>query len=201
MLAVTVPPPSAPRGKRTTRELRLALRDAMTAEARAEASARIAAAVEALLAARCAPGATIGLYAGKGTEVDTAPLAAAAARLGFAVAYPRVQAGRRTLAFHAVAEDALEVVPPFRLREPRPDAPPVALEAIAAFVVPGLAFDRAGGRLGWGRGYYDATLAQVPAALRIGVAFECQLVERVPAEAHDISLHYIITEAATHAVG
>ena len=177
------------------------MRDAMTAGARAQASARIAAAVEVRLVARCAPGATIGLYAGKGTEVDTAPLAAAVARHGLAVAYPRVQAGSRTLAFHAVTEEALAVVPPFGLREPRPDAPPVALEAIAAFVVPGLAFDRAGGRLGWGRGYYDATLAQVPGALRIGVAFDCQLVERIPAEAHDISLHYIITEAATHVVG
>ena len=173
----------------------------MTAEVRAQASARIAAAVELLLAARCAAGATIGLYAGKGSEVDTAPLAAAVARHQFVIAYPRVQAGSRALAFHAVGDAELVVVPPFGLREPRPDAPAVALEAIAAFVVPGLAFDRAGGRLGWGRGYYDATLAQVPAALRIGVAYECQLVERVPAEAHDISLHYIITEAATHAVG
>ena len=72
---------------------------------------------------------------------------------------------------------------------------------IAAFVVPGLAFDRAGGRLGWGRGHYDATLAAAsPAALRIGLAYERQLVPQVTREAHDMALHIIITEVATHVV-
>ena len=77
----------------------------------------------------------------------------------------------------------------------------VAVEEVAAFVVPGLAFDRAGGRVGWGRGHYDATLAAAsPGALRIGLAYECQLVEQVAREPHDAALHIIITEVATYTV-
>ncbi|HEX5061643.1 MAG TPA: 5-formyltetrahydrofolate cyclo-ligase, partial [Kofleriaceae bacterium] len=73
------------------------------------------------------------------------------------------------------------------------------LSEIAAVFVPGLAFDRAGGRIGWGRGYYDVTLAAAsPAALRIGLAFECQIIEHVPREPHDAALHYVVTEAAIY---
>jgi 5-formyltetrahydrofolate cyclo-ligase len=87
----------------------------------------------------------------------------------------------------------------FGLREPRETAPLVELAAVSAFIVPGLAFDRAGGRIGWGRGYYDVTLAAAnPQALRIGIAFECQLVEQVPRDPHDIHLHYVVTEAAVY---
>src|SRR5437867_2990352 len=69
------------------------------------------------------------------------------------------------------------------------------LPAIDAFVVPGLAFDRAGGRVGWGRGHYDATLAAArPDALRIGIAFECQVIDHVPHDPHDALLHYVVTE-------
>ena len=67
-------------------------------------------------------------------------------------------------------------------------------------LLPGLAFDRAGGRIGWGRGHYDATFAAAPSALRIGLAFERQVVEQVAREAHDEALHIIITEVATHVV-
>ena len=74
----------------------------------------------------------------------------------------------------------------------------IALSDIAAFAIPGLAFDRAGGRVGWGRGYYDATLAAAPQALRIGLAFECQIVESVPHDPHDVRLHYVVTEAAVY---
>ena len=67
-----------------------------------------------------------------------------------------------------------------------------------AFVVPGLAFDRAGGRIGWGRGHYDATLAAAPNARRIGLAFECQLVAEVPHAPHDVRLHFVVTELDTY---
>ena len=49
-------------------------------------------------------------------------------------------------------------------------------------------------------GHYDATLAKAPGALRIGIAFSCQLVEQVPQDPHDVPLHYVITEVATHQV-
>jgi 5-formyltetrahydrofolate cyclo-ligase len=178
----------------------LAIRDAMTGEARAAASATIADAASTLLQGRLAPGAVIALYAAKGSEVDTARIDGVARGHGWRVAYPRVSASARSLTFHTVGLD--ELAPSrFGLREPSADALAVGLDQIAAFVVPGLAFDRGGGRIGWGRGHYDATFAAAPpAALRVGLAFECQLVEHVAREPHDVALHIIITEVATHLV-
>jgi 5-formyltetrahydrofolate cyclo-ligase len=183
-----------------TRRTSLALRDAITAEERAAASAVICDAANALLAARMSPGAVVALYAAKGSEVDTQRIDAFARTRGLVVAYPRVKAQARLLAFHAVPPEAL-APSGFGLREPSADAPAVAIADIAAFVVPGLAFDRAGGRLGWGRGHYDATLAAAsPAALRVGLAYERQIVEHVAREAHDEPLHILITEVAAYQV-
>jgi 5-formyltetrahydrofolate cyclo-ligase len=183
-----------------TRRASLASRDAMTAAERAAASAAICDAANALLAARLSPGQVVTLYAAKGSEVDTTRIDAFARASGLTVAYPRVDGRARVLAFHAVPPEAL-APSGFGLREPSADAPAVALGDIAAFVVPGLAFDRAGGRVGWGRGHYDATFAAAgPAALRIGLAFERQVVDEVTREPHDAALHVLITEVATHVV-
>ena len=172
----------------------------MTAGDRAAASALICDAANALLAARLSPGVVVAVYRAKGSEVDTARIDDFARTRGWIVAYPRVIARTRVLGFHAVAPDEL-ARSGVGLHEPSADAPAVALDAIAAFVGPGLAFDRAGGRLGWGRGHYDATFAAAsPGALRVGLAFERQLVEHVAREAHDEALHIIITEVATHMV-
>jgi 5-formyltetrahydrofolate cyclo-ligase len=172
----------------------------MPAVQRVAASAAICDAANALLAAQLWSGAVVSLYAAKGSEVDTARIDEFLRRLGIAVAYPRVVADGRLLTFHTVALDELGPSR-FGLLEPSADAHAVAVTDIAAFVVPGLAFDRAGWRIGWGRGHYDATFAAASAsALRIGLAFECQLVPQVAREPHDMALHFIITEVATHAV-
>lgn len=179
-----------------TRRTVLSRRDALTDELRATASATIARDTATLLA-DLAPGAIVALYAPKGSEVDTTSIDASARARGLRIAYPRVVDGDRRLALHEVTRDEL-VAGRFGLREPRSDAPAIELPAVSAFVIPGLAFDRAGGRIGWGRGYYDATLAFAPAALRIGLAFECQLVESIPRDPHDAQLHYVVTEAAIY---
>jgi 5-formyltetrahydrofolate cyclo-ligase len=178
----------------------LARRDAMAVAERAAANVAICDAANALLAARAPRGAAVALYAAKGSEVDTGRIDACARAHGLVVAYPRVVEDERMLAFHAAAVD--ELVPaPFGLREPRAGAPRVEVADIAVFVVPGLAFDRGGGRIGWGRGHYDATLAAaLPSALRVGLAYECQVVDQVAREAHDVALHIIITEVATYTV-
>ena len=157
----------------------LSRRDALSVEERAAASAAICDAANALLAERVVPRAVVALYAAKGSEVDTS----------------------RMLMFHAVTLDELAPAR-FGLREPSADAPQVAVSDVAAFVVPGLAFDRAGGRIGWGRGHYDATFAAAsPTALRVGLAYECQLIDHVTPEPHDVALHILITEATTYVVG
>ncbi|MEM0360223.1 MAG: 5-formyltetrahydrofolate cyclo-ligase [Candidatus Diapherotrites archaeon] len=66
---------------------------------------------------------------------------------------------------------------------------------ISAIIVPGTAFDKKGNRLGYGKGYYDRYLAKLPKKTPIiGLAFECQLVEKIPSEKHDIKVHKIVTE-------
>ena len=178
----------------------LSRRDGLTVEERVEGSLRIADQVNALLADRLEPGAMIALYAAKGSEVQTSLIDVAARGRGLEVVYPRVVGDELPLAFHEV-EIAELVASRFGLREPHADRPAVALADIAAFIVPGLAFDRGGGRIGWGRGHYDATFAKAsPGAPRIGLAFECQLVERVPREPHDVLVNIIITEVTTHVV-
>jgi 5-formyltetrahydrofolate cyclo-ligase len=179
----------------------LSRRDALSVEERAAASAAICGAANALLAERVMPGAVVALYAAKGSEVETSRIDAAARDAGLVVVYPRVIDAARTLAFHAVTVDELAPAR-FGLREPSADAPAVALADIDAFVVPGLAFDRAGGRIGWGRGHYDATFAAAsPSALRVGLAYECQLIEHVAPEPHDVALHFLVTEVTTYVVG
>lgn len=191
--------PSGPLGKRATRQALLARRDGLTSEVRAVGSMAIATRANALLADRLPAGSVLALYAAKDSEVATRAIDEHARARGLRVVYPRVAPATKQLVF---GEAALEELVPasYGLREPAAAAPVVAIEDIAAFVIPGLAFDRDGGRIGWGRGHYDATLARAPGALRIGLAFECQIIEVVPREPHDMAVHFIITEVATHAV-
>jgi 5-formyltetrahydrofolate cyclo-ligase len=177
----------------------LSRRDALSAAERATGSVEIARRAAELLAHELAARApTVALYAPKGSEVDTASLDAALRATRTRIVYPRIDNGGRELVFHVTAP--AELVPGrFGLREPPPDHRTfVALLDIDAFVVPGLAFDRAGGRIGWGRGHYDATLAAAPQARRIGLAFECQLVAEVAHDPHDVRLHCVVTELDTY---
>jgi 5-formyltetrahydrofolate cyclo-ligase len=197
-----VPPissgPRGPNGKSAARRDALARRDAIPAADRDAASAQIAAAAAHLLTILVPHGGAVALYSAKGSEVDTTELDTALRALGFAIAYPRVVAGTRVLAFHAAELDQLAPSGRLGLREPSADATVLAPSQIAAYCMPGLAFDRTGGRIGWGLGHYDATLAAAPSAMRIGLAFEAQLVAAVPREAHDIGLHAVVTETAVY---
>lgn len=188
--ALTRPPQDAARARAR------AERDAIGPEVRAAATA--AATTHALRALTALPpGAIVALYAAIRSELDTAALDQAVRALGLEVAYPRVVAGDRHLAFHRAARAELA---PGRFGIPEPDdgAPAVAPRDLAAIVVPALRFDRRGHRLGWGRGHYDATLPLAPAALRLGFGFELQLVDRLPVHAHDQPVHLIATEVALH---
>jgi 5-formyltetrahydrofolate cyclo-ligase len=89
-------------------------------------------------------------------------------------------------------EDLREGV--FRILEPRRDViRPVHAEKVNAWLVPGLAFDRHGNRLGRGIGYFDRLLVGAR-GVTIGVGYDFQLVREVPAEAHDVRLDFIVTE-------
>jgi 5-formyltetrahydrofolate cyclo-ligase len=171
-------------------------RDALSDAERAAASAVIAERADAAIAERNAH--VVALYAAKGTEVATAKLDAALRGRGVRVVYPRVADGQRELVFVATSIENL-ALGTFGLREPAAGSPAEPLESIDIFVVPGVAFDRSGARLGWGRGYYDATLASAR-GVRLGLAFECQMVDEVTYEPHDIPMNVIVTEVATRVV-
>jgi 5-formyltetrahydrofolate cyclo-ligase len=110
--------------------------------------------------------------------------------------YPRIEAGG--MAFFEV-ESSGDLMPASwhpKIREPVFDParlmPP---EKIDLILVPGLAFTHDGQRLGRGGGYYDRYLAALPAgAVKLGVCFQCQLVDSLPLEAHDQRVHTVVTE-------
>lgn len=82
----------------------------------------------------------------------------------------------------------------FKVREPQGAL--VQVPHTTIFLVPGLAFDRFGGRLGFGGGWYDRALARFPQALKIGIAFDCQIVDEVPREPHDVKMDLVISPSA-----
>lgn len=183
---------TSPSPKRALRESMVAARLRLDPADRAARSARIAARVLALDA--FARAGALAAYAAVGAEADPAPIAAEAAALGKRVAYPRLAPGARALGFARCPPDAL-VPGAYRTLEPPPGAEPVDPATLDLVLVPGVAFDAACRRLGRGRGHYDATLRALrPGALRVGLAFEVQLVPEVPAEAHDVALDAVVTE-------
>jgi len=72
---------------------------------------------------------------------------------------------------------------------------------ISAVIVPGIAFDMKGNRIGFGRGYFDKFLKKLPAcAKKIALAFSCQIIRSAPAKHHDVKMDYIITEKGVYEV-
>jgi len=141
--------------------------------------------------------ASVALFAPIGSEIDTSPLASRLQDRNIALAYPRVRKDSLRLAFHRVT-DPSELEPgSFGIPEPHPDAPIIPLATIELMVIPGLAFDPRGQRLGWGKGYYDVTLAEATRALKVGLAFECQVLPDVPSEWNDVPMDIIVTEDGT----
>lgn len=142
------------------------------------------------------------LYAAVGHELDTEPLGCALRARGVRTCYPRIM--RQTppeLAFFAVADRGELAPAAFGLLEPHPTAAAVPLTEIDVFIVPGLAFDSTGRRLGQGRGYYDACLHSQPDALRVGVCHPSQQISAVPSEPHDEPMDLLATPLAYVATG
>jgi 5-formyltetrahydrofolate cyclo-ligase len=130
-------------------------------------------------------------------EVETSELIAALLREGRRVVVPvQVRGAARQLVFSEI-RDLSELEPnDFGILQPPLEADRlVAAAAIPLFLVPGLAFDPAGGRLGYGLGCYDRAFADAaPGAIKVGLAFELQMLESVPADPHDVPMDFVVTE-------
>jgi 5-formyltetrahydrofolate cyclo-ligase len=90
---------------------------------------------------------------------------------------------------------------PYGFDEPAPDAPEVAPEVLELVLAPGLAFDRRGVRLGYGKGLYDRLLAHLsPTVPRVGVVAEALIAEVLPHEQHDVRMTHLASERGVVAV-
>jgi len=180
-------------------EAKDALRKHAKAERKAAASA-VSRAGEALAATffdegpKLPPGAVVAGYWPVNHEMDSRPLMGALAERAHVLALPVVETKNRPLTFRRWrAGDAL-AAGVFGVPEPGPAAPALMPQVV---LVPLLAFDAHGFRLGYGGGYYDRTLSELRGAagvVAIGLAFERQGVERLIVEPHDVPLDWIVTE-------
>jgi 5-formyltetrahydrofolate cyclo-ligase len=132
-------------------------------------------------------------YGATPEELDPAPAVALLRARGVAIAFPRVEAPGVLGLHSAGAADPL-VRGMFGIMEPSADAPRVSAEAVDAVIVPGVAFDRGLWRLGYGGGYYDRLLPSLGShCIRIGYAYDEQVLEEIPVEEHDVRLDALVT--------
>ncbi len=135
------------------------------------------------------PGAKVAAFISLPGEISTAPILTALAARGHDICLPFTP--KRGLALEFRAWRPGDILHPGRFGTVHPEGPVMVPDFI---LVPLLAFDAAGNRLGYGGGYYDRTLAAYPAAYRLGTAFAAQEIPYVPTTPTDIKLHAIATE-------
>jgi len=163
---------------------------ALAAETRAAASRQIR---EQLLAqAAWSRAASVLCFVPLADEPDIASVMEDAWRAQKIVALPRYDAAGGIYSAARVSA-RLELAPgQFGVLEPNAGCPSIPLNQLDLVLVPGVAFDLAGRRLGRGKGFYDRLLAQV-SGHKCGVAFDLQVVDRLPEEPHDVRVDSIVT--------
>jgi len=144
---------------------------------------------------------TVLAYSSFGSEIDTLPLLLAVLGSGKTLLLPKVKRAAGGLEAYEVRNIESDLrAGPWGILEPAPEIcacrAPSEQELI---LVPGVAFDRQGGRIGYGRGYYDKLLASCSSLNHfprtIAAAFEVQVVDAVPMEPHDVRIDMLVTEA------
>lgn len=178
--------------KRALREYALARR--RKARRAAGPGAGVRAANHYLAAVSTPPGAVVSGYCPIRDEIDALPLLARLAGAGFVCCLPAVTGRGRPLAFRSWTPGADLSPGPFRVPEPPASARPVLPTHL---LVPLVAYDRDGYRLGYGGGYYDRSLRALRRArpvVAVGMAYTGQLISGLPRAAHDEPLDWIVTE-------
>ncbi len=143
------------------------------------------------------------LYAPIRNEVETEEICEAAKRKGKAIYYPRVLG--KEMKFYCIDETTEFEISTYGIREPKPESTRLfepKTEDEVLVIVPGVAFDREGNRIGYGGGYYDKYLKWLETVVskeqiyKVAVAYECQIIESgmIENEAHDVQMDYVITE-------
>lgn len=181
--------------KKEFRKKMLALRDAAAAEVRAESSKLIC---ENLFKFPLfTESKTVMFFVSFRSEVETLPMIEGAIAAGMRVVVPVTQLENGTLLPSLLlnCEDDL-VSGTYGVLEPKPEAVrPIDSLEIDMVMMPGAAFDRSGGRIGYGGGFYDRFIENLrPDVVLAALAFDFQVVDSVPTEAHDRKIHYVITD-------
>jgi len=141
------------------------------------------------------PGTVFALYNAVRGEVGTGRIRERYLAAGAVLYYPAVT-GKGEIAFYPHRDGDPWEEGPYRIPEPPrlPGREP-RYEGFDLILVPGVAFDRSGRRLGHGRGYYDRFLGALPDAIpRVGLGYSRQLVDEVPVETWDVPVHTLVTE-------
>ena len=179
--------------KRELRTRMLAVRKVIPLEACAERSARANARVIEL--AEFARAKVIVGYSAIRKELDPTELLRAAAHSGKRVGLPRVDGELLTLHEYAPGDELEESG--WGILEPLAGTPTIAADSVELVVVPAVALDAAGHRIGYGRGFYDRLLPRMERAFRVGVAYDFQLVPEIPHEPHDSAMHCVVSDLRT----
>ncbi|MEM0364174.1 MAG: 5-formyltetrahydrofolate cyclo-ligase [Candidatus Nitrosocaldus sp.] len=132
----------------------------------------------------------VGLYSPIGSEVDTSTLARYAIENGKVLAYPRIE-DRYTMVFTMVLDPAIDLtIGRYGILEPLPSK----VVKPDLVIVPGLVWDEDGYRIGYGKGYYDRYLSMNRDAVRIGLAYDFQVLSSIPHSRMDVRVNMIVTE-------
>lgn len=181
--------------KEQIRAAALAIRDAMSIEERNAASEKLAGYADAL---NVQAGQMVSGYYPIKSEIDLRPLMDALGAKHARLCLPAVL-NKETIVFRSFVRGEELVDTGFSTRGPNDEALIVDPEIM---LIPLAAFDHNGNRIGYGAGHYDRAVARLRAVgkkpLLIGTAFECQRVDAIPYEPHDISLHAVLTENGLH---
>ncbi|MGC1780657.1 MAG: 5-formyltetrahydrofolate cyclo-ligase, partial [Xanthobacteraceae bacterium] len=166
-------------------------RDVLPADVRKAAAEAIAARP---LPLPIMPGTIVSGFMPLKTEINPLPLMKALADAGAALALPKIAGRGEPLIMRAWAWGAPLDTGQWGIREPKPEYPQVDPDIV---LVPLLAFDRSGQRIGYGAGYYDMTIARLRSrktVTAVGIAFAAQEVPTVPVTEHDARLDLVLTE-------
>jgi 5-formyltetrahydrofolate cyclo-ligase len=176
--------------KATLRREAAARRDALPAAVRKAAAEAIA---SRAFPFAIAPGTIVSGFMPLKSEVNPLPLMKKLAEAGASLALPKIAGRGKPLIMRAWHGEPLEAGQ-WGIREPKPEAAEVEPDIL---LVPLLAFDRAGHRIGYGAGYYDMTIARLrslKAVTAVGIAFAAQEISAVPTTERDARLDLVLTE-------
>ena len=142
-------------------------------------------------------------YVSMEDEVDTRQMIDESIRMGKTVGVPVIIStsggeGKRELAISQITDRIKQLeVGPYRIIQPKQiEVRPISCKNMDLILVPAVAYDESGNRLGRGKGYYDRFLEKLPDnALTIGLCFDFQLIKSVPMLSHDISVRKVLTDA------